>query len=139
MQRRVVQAGIAVTSLAAWTAVARADFVLPTPHKSGPNVTIAADAVNDTLDVVSKRDRRCEPRVQRGNGTLTHDPPPQDMLDAFAVLRRPATAADAFEPELRIPFTGQVATAAEAAGPTCARSASTARSTPRTSAAEGRD
>jgi len=109
MRRRVVPAGIAVTSLAAWTAVARADFVLPTPHKSGPNVTIAADAVNDTLDVVSKRDRRCEPRVQRGNGTLTHDPPPQDMLDAFAVLRRPATAADAFEPELRIPFTGQVA------------------------------
>jgi hypothetical protein len=41
MRRRVVLAGIAVTRLAAWTAVARADLVLPTPHESGPNVTIA--------------------------------------------------------------------------------------------------
>ena len=109
MRRQAVLAAIVVSCAAACAAVASADFVLPTPHKSGPNATIAVDAVNDTLDVVGKRDHRCEPQVERRNPTLTHAPPPQDMLDAFAVLRRPATPADAFETKLRIPFGGAIA------------------------------
>jgi hypothetical protein len=109
MRRRAVLGAVAATGAAACAAVARADFVLPTPHKPGPNATIAADALNDTLDVVGKRDHRCQPRIQRRNPAVTHDPPPQDVLDAFAVLRRPATPADAFKPALRIPFIGDVA------------------------------
>ena len=62
MRRQAVLAAIVVSCAAACAAVASADFVLPTPHKSGPNITIAADAVNDTLDVVGKRDTDVSPR-----------------------------------------------------------------------------
>ena len=79
--------------------VASADFVLPTPTQVGPNTRVAADAVNAAIRVVDERDHTCLQRPRPRRGSATHDPPPQDMLDAFAVLRRPATPADAIDPE----------------------------------------
>jgi hypothetical protein len=50
--------------------------------------------------------RAGQPQIRAAEPTATHEAPPQEMLDAFAVLRRPATAADAFETKLRIPVGG---------------------------------
>jgi hypothetical protein len=109
MRRRVMLAGIAVGCLAPCATVASADFVLPTPHEAGPNATIAAHAVNDAIDAVAKAGRRCQTQLVRGGEATTHDPPPQDMLDAFAVLRRPASAGDALDLRHRLPFAAKVA------------------------------
>jgi hypothetical protein len=109
MRRRAVLVAVAATGATACATVASADFVLPTPHEAGPNATIATDAVNDAINAVAKGDRRCQPQLVRRGAATTHDPPPQEMLDAFAVLRRPATAADAFDVKHRIPIAGQVA------------------------------
>jgi hypothetical protein len=88
----VVALAAAVTGAAA----ARADFVLPTPKPPGPNTRIAGDAVNAATRAVVERDRACQLALLRHRGgSKTHDPLPQEMLDAFAVLRRPATPADA--------------------------------------------
>jgi hypothetical protein len=90
--------GLAVVALAAavaGAAVARADFVLPMPQPPGPNTRIAGDAVDAATQAVAKRDGACQLRPLRPRGgSQTHDPPPQEMLDAFAILRRPATPAD---------------------------------------------
>ena len=94
MRRRWGFGAVAVTAAVAGAAVAQADFVLPTPNAPGPNTMTAADAVNAATRAVAKRDRACELRPVRRSGSTTHDPPPQEMLDAFAVLRRPATPAD---------------------------------------------
>ena len=102
-------AGIAVAGAAACAAVASADFVIPTPHKPGPNASIAGDAVNGAVDAVGKRDRSCQPHPVRTGSTTTQDPPPQDMLDAFAVLRRPATAADTVDVQRSLPIAQEVA------------------------------
>jgi len=109
MRRRAVLLAVAATGAASCAAVASADFVLPTPQRPGPNATIATDAVNDAIDAVAKGDRRCRPELVRAGATITHDPPPQEMLDAFAVLRRPATAGDAFDLRHRLPFAASVA------------------------------
>ncbi len=100
---------VAATGAAVCAAVASADFVLPTPHKSGPNTTIAANALNGALDAVDKGDPSCRPHLVRVGATTTHDPPPQDMLDAFAVLRRPATPGDALDLRHRLPFAARIA------------------------------
>jgi hypothetical protein len=109
MRRRACFVAVAVTGAAACTAVASADFVLPTPPKPDPNATVATDAVNDAINAVAKGDRRCRAKVVRRRAATTHDPPPREMLDAFAVLRRPATPADAFDVQHRIPFASEVA------------------------------
>jgi hypothetical protein len=109
MRREAVLAAVAASCAAACAAVASADFVLPTPTKPGPNATVATDAVNDAINAVAKGDRRCQPKLVRGGAATTHDPPPREMLDAFAVLRRPATSADAFDVQHRIPYAGEVA------------------------------
>jgi hypothetical protein len=108
MRRAVLVAAVATAATTCAT-VASADFVLPTPQRSGPNATIASDAVNDAIDAVAKGDRRCQPELVRGGPATTHDPPPQDMLDAFAVLRRPATVDDAFDLRHRLPFGARIA------------------------------
>jgi hypothetical protein len=108
MRRRAVLVAVAATG-ATCAGVASADFILPTPHEAGPNATIAADAVNDAIDAVGKAEPSCRPRIVRAGATTTHDPPPQDMLNAFAVLRRPATAGDAFDLRHRLPFAARVA------------------------------
>ena len=99
MRRAVGLAVLAVTAAAACATVASADFVLPTPTQVGPNTRVAADAVNAAIRAVDERDHTCLQRPRPRRGSATHDPPPQDMLDAFAVLRRPATPADAIDPE----------------------------------------
>jgi hypothetical protein len=104
MRRRAVLVAVAATGATACAAGASADFVLPQPQRSGPNATIATDAVNDAIDAVAKRDRRCQPELVRGGEATTHDPPPQEMLDAFAVLRRPAGAGDAVDLRHWLPF-----------------------------------
>jgi hypothetical protein len=109
MRRRAVLVAAAATVATACTTVASADFVLPTPQRPGPNDTIATDAVNDAIDAVAKGDRRCRSQLVRGGAATTHDPPPQDMLDVFAVLRRPATAGDAFDLRHRLPFGARIA------------------------------
>ncbi len=89
--------GLAILTLAAVAgsaAVARADFVLPTPEQPGPNAKLASDALNDALQTVAHRDEACGFRPARPSGVPTHDPPPPELLAAFAVLRRPATPAD---------------------------------------------
>jgi hypothetical protein len=109
MGRRRGLAGLTVVAAVACAAVARADFVLPTPHEPGPNTRIAADAVNNATKAVADGDRACQARLLRRRGSTTHDPPPQDMLDAFAVLRRPTTPADKLEAKRLLPFVDQVA------------------------------
>ncbi|MGZ4279778.1 MAG: hypothetical protein ACXVVU_24305 [Solirubrobacteraceae bacterium] len=109
MRRRAVFVAVAATGAAACAAVASADFVIPTRTEPGPNTRIAADALNGAIAAVGNGDPSCRPHMVRGGATTTHDPPPQDMLDAFAVLRRPATSGDAFENKLRIPFGGPIA------------------------------
>jgi hypothetical protein len=109
MRRRAVLVAVAATGAASCAAVASADFVLPTPQRPGPKATIAADAVNDAIGAVGKADPSCRPSIVRTGATTTHDLPPQDMLDAFAVLRRPATAGDAFDLRHRPPFGARVA------------------------------
>jgi hypothetical protein len=46
--------------------------------------------------------------LARAGATTTHDPPPQDMLDAFAVLRGPATAVDVLDLRHRLPFGARI-------------------------------
>jgi hypothetical protein len=109
MRRRAVLLAVAATGAASCAAVASADFVLPTPQRPGPNATIATHAVNDAIDAVAKGDRRCQPQLVRGGAATTHDPPPQEMLDAFAVLRRPASPGDALDLRHRLPFGALIA------------------------------
>jgi hypothetical protein len=107
MERSFALAMLAVLALAG---TARADLVIPAPHKpTGPNTKIADHAVGAAIQVVQKRDRACRVRPPASAKT-THQPPPQDLLDAFAVLRRPATAQDALpvSPGF-VPFGGPVA------------------------------
>jgi hypothetical protein len=99
----------AVTAAATYAAVAHADLIIPTPSPPGPNTRIAIDAVNSAREAVAKGDQAC--RLGRGlsrRGSVTHDPIPQEMLDAFAVLRRPATPQDALKPPLA-PLANQIA------------------------------
>lgn len=105
MRRRDVLGVVAVSALVAGAAAARADFVLPAPTQVGPNARIAADALNAAIRAVNERDHSCQQRPRPRRGSATHDPPPQDMLDAFAILRRPATPADAIDAE-RLPLAG---------------------------------
>jgi hypothetical protein len=65
--------------------------------------------LNGAINAVGKDDPSCQPHMVRGSDTTTHNPPPQDMLDAFAVLRRPPTSGDAFATKLRFPFGGPIA------------------------------
>jgi hypothetical protein len=109
MRRRSALAAVAATAATVCAPVASADFVIPTPHEPGPNASIAAQAFNDAVDTAGKSDRRCQFRVVREGAATTHDPPPQYMLDAFAVLRRPAAADDALDVQRMIPFAGEVA------------------------------
>src|SRR3954451_12802857 len=108
MRRRAVLAVVTATG-ATCAGVASADFVLPTPQRPGPNAAIATHAVNDAIDAVGKGDRRCQAQLVRGGAATTHDPPPPEMLDAFAVLRRPASPGDALDLRHRLPFGALIA------------------------------
>ena len=91
----------AVAAAATCATVASADLIIPSTSPPGPNTRIAADAVSSAREAVAKRHRAC--RLDLGlsqRGSVTHDPIPQEMLDAFAVLRRPATPQDTFKPPL---------------------------------------
>jgi hypothetical protein len=105
--KRLIVAGLAALAL---VGTARADLVIPTPEPPGPNTKIADDALNAALDAVQDRDHACRLQPPPHNGGTTHDPPPQDILDAFAVLRRPATPDDALPIGLGVaPLGGPVA------------------------------
>jgi hypothetical protein len=101
MRRGSGVALVAVTGVAACAAVAGADFVLPTPHPPGPNTLIATEAVNDATRAVADGDGACRVRFPTRRASETPDPPPQEMLDAFAVLRRAATPQDALDAKYR--------------------------------------
>jgi hypothetical protein len=64
----------------------------------------AAKIFNKALDDVSKR-AVCQPKAP-SPATLIHDPPSQDLLSLFSVLRRPASPADAVSPQrlTQVPF-----------------------------------
>jgi hypothetical protein len=96
-RRRGAIAVLALAAVAGSAASARADLVLPTSEQPGPNTRLAGKAVNDAVDAVSRRDGACELRADRPHATVTHDPPPPEMLAAFGVLRRPATPEDALD------------------------------------------
>ena len=107
MERSLALAALAAVALAG---SARADLVIPAPHKPpGPNTKIAVDAVNAAIQAVQTRDRTCRLRP-RTSARTTHQPPPQDLLDAFAVLRRPGTPQDELPVSAGfVPFGGPVA------------------------------
>jgi hypothetical protein len=109
MRRRSGLVVGAVAAAATCAAVANADLIIPSPTPPGPNTRLAADAVNSAREAVAKGDRACRFRVELSRrGSVTHDPIPQEMLDAFAVLRRPATPQDALKPPLA-PLAKQIA------------------------------
>jgi hypothetical protein len=109
MRRRSGLAVIALAAAATWAAVASADLVIPSPSPPGPNTRIAVDAVNSAREAVAKGDRACRLAFSLSRrGSVTHDPIPQEMLDAFAVLRRPTTPQDALPPQ-SLPFASRIA------------------------------
>lgn len=109
MERRRVIALLAGACVVGGAAVAQADFVIPSPKPPGPNERIAVDAVNGALKAVTGGETACRLRVAPVTGSKTHDPPPQDMLGAFAILRRPATPQDALVGETRFPLADRIA------------------------------
>jgi hypothetical protein len=109
MGRRSGLVVLAVVGAAAGATVASADLVIPASHPPGPNTLRAVDAVNDARGEVARGDRACRTRAPQGGGSVTHEPIPQDMLDAFAVLRRPETPQDAVDRRLRFPFADRIA------------------------------
>lgn len=52
--------------------------------------------INRADNHVSKTNATCKPSLPRPSRRTTHDAPTQPVLDAIAVLRRPAKTADAF-------------------------------------------
>jgi hypothetical protein len=109
VERRPIIAVLAGACLVCGTAVAKADLIIPAPTLPGPNTKLAFRAINAAIQAVADRDHACRLRFSARTGTTTHAPIPQDMLDAFAVLRRPATAQDTRRSETRFPFADGIA------------------------------
>jgi hypothetical protein len=95
MERSLVVVLLVGACVLGGAGVARADFVIPKPKPPGPNAKIAIDALNEAAKVVNQRDHACTPRLRQPATSQSHEPPPPDVLAAFAVLRRPATPQDA--------------------------------------------
>jgi hypothetical protein len=109
MGRRFGAAALASGLVLAGAVAASADLVLPSPKPPGPDTRIAIDALNGAMRAVTKGDRACRLRFSTHRGSITHAPIPQDMLDAFAIFRRPATPADRPSRELLFPFANRIA------------------------------
>jgi hypothetical protein len=102
MERSRIVAVVVGACVVGGPGVAHADFVIPKPKPPGPNTKIAIDTLNEALKVVTKRDHACTPRLRPRPTAQTHQPPPPDVLAAFAVLRRPATPRDAVGQEITL-------------------------------------
>jgi hypothetical protein len=109
MTRRSCLLALGVVSAAACAGLARADATIAGGQPPGPNTRIAQAALDSALKAVAKRDPACRAQVPRLKHTVTHDPIPQGMLGAFAVLRRPKVAADEMADDTGFPFAEKIA------------------------------
>ena len=109
MRRRWGLLALGVGSAVAYAGSARTDLVIAAGQPPGPNTRIAQAALDSALKAVAKRDPACRAQLPRLKHSVTHDPIPQAMLNAFAVLRRPKVAQDEIGDTMGFPFAEKIA------------------------------
>ena len=109
MRRRLRLLALGTVSAIACAGVARADLTDASANPPGPNTRIAEQALDSALKAVAQRDPACRAHVPRLQHTVTHDPIPQAMLDAFGVLRRSKEAQDEIADDAGFPFAEKIA------------------------------